>query len=318
MATAHTENVVPFLTPREKQVTILIVEDDDLALDYLQARVQELGYKILTANNGKEALDVLGKNKNAIDVVLMDRLMPVMDGIAAVLRMKEDTALRRVPVVMLTGAGSTQDVQDGIKAGVFYYLTKPVDDNILRSILIGAAREAKQNKTIGEEMNRYRAGFNLIHTCKFEFRTLDEAEQLAAFVARCFPDPERALPGILHLLVNAVEHGILQIGYEKKSELLENQIWRAEIERRQTMDHYKTRKANAVITRKEEGIYIVVTDEGEGFVWQSYMSIDPARAGDNHGRGIAQARASSFDKLTFNEKGNQAIGFVGREMRLDW
>ena len=48
------------------------------------------------------------------------------------------------------------------------------------------------------------------------------------------------------------------------------------------------------------------------------MSIDPARAGDNHGRGIAQANSMSFDELKYNQEGNQAIAFVGKEKALSW
>lgn len=48
------------------------------------------------------------------------------------------------------------------------------------------------------------------------------------------------------------------------------------------------------------------------------MTIEPARAGDNHGRGIAQACATSFDKLTYNEVGNQVVAFVGETPFLEW
>jgi hypothetical protein len=48
------------------------------------------------------------------------------------------------------------------------------------------------------------------------------------------------------------------------------------------------------------------------------MAIDPSRAGDNHGRGIAQANAVSFDKLVYNPRGNQAIAFVSGQAKLEW
>ena len=65
-------------------------------------------------------------------------------------------------------------------------------------------------------------------------------------------------------------------------------------------------------------MYVVITDQGDGFDWKKFMRIDPSRAGDNHGRGIAQANATSFDKLTYNDKGNQVIAFVGLEKQLEW
>jgi anti-sigma regulatory factor (Ser/Thr protein kinase) len=126
------------------------------------------------------------------------------------------------------------------------------------------------------------------------------------------------LPGLAELMINAVEHGNLEIGYERKSQLLESGTWKEEIARRLEDEKYWERSAEAVLSRKEDGIYFVVTDQGEGFNWQRYMMIDPSRAGDNHGRGIAQANAVSFDKLAYNAKGNQVVAFVSSHQQLEW
>ena len=315
---SRAENIVPFLSAGNRPLTILAVEDDRLQRVFLDEQIREIGHRTLQAMDGQEALDLLRKNKDGIDVVLMDRMMPVMDGLTAVRHMKDDPELRKIPVIMVTGAASSQEMQEGLEAGVFYYLTKPVDENVLRSVLLAATREAEQNRTLNTELRKHRASFDLIQTCRFRFRTLAEAECLAAFMAHCFPDPERALGGLAELMINAVEHGNLEIGYDRKGELLDAGTWRSEIERRQDADAYKVRTAEAAITRKDEGVYAVITDQGTGFEWRRYMSIDPSRAGDNHGRGIAQARAMNFDRLTYNDQGNQAIAFISAQPRLEW
>ena len=61
-----------------------------------------------------------------------------------------------------------------------------------------------------------------------------------------------------------------------------------------------------------------IIDTGKGFQWRKYMEIDPARAQDNHGRGIAQANAVSFDQLEYNDIGNEVTAFVSNEAELDW
>jgi hypothetical protein len=219
---------------------------------------------------------------------------------------------------MVTGAAGPKDIQEGISAGVFYYLAKPVEEDVLRSVLLAATREAQQIKTLADELKKHRTSFNLIQTCKFQLSTLDEAECLAAFMAHCFPEPDKVLQGLAELLINSIEHGLLNIGYERKTELIENGTWRAEILRRQGDAKYKDKYVEAVISRKDNGIYVVITDPGDGFSWKRYMDIDPSRAGDSHGRGIAQANAISFDKLTYNEKGNQSIAFVDNRVSLKW
>lgn len=301
-----------------KPMSVLAVEDDMLSMEFLKAQISELGHDMFTAQDGRQALSVLEANRGEIDVVLMDREMPVMDGLTAVKRMKDSPALRNIPVIMVTGADSTDEMREGLDAGVFYYLTKPVEEDMLRSVLSAAVREAQQARTLAEELGKHKTSFDLIDTAKFKFRTLAEAESLAAFLANCFPEPERVLSGLGELLVNAIEHGNLGVGYDKKTELVDADTWRAEVDRMQSLPQHAHKTATATIAHKEDGTYVVIEDQGEGFEWQKFMKIDPARAGDNHGRGIAQAATTSFDKLTYNEAGNQAVVFVGKNKQLDW
>jgi two-component system cell cycle response regulator len=312
------DNIVPFLRREDRVLTILVVEDDRIERMFMEEQIKDLGHSMTAAENGQQALEKLRDMGEQIDVILMDKMMPVMDGLTAVRRIKENADYRKIPIVMITGAATAKDIQEGIDAGVFYYLTKPVNEDVLKSVLSAATREANQTRSLNEELGRHKSSFNLINTCKFHFRTLDEAESLSAFMAHCFPDPQRVLPGLAELMVNAVEHGLCEIGYDRKSELIDSGTMRAEIQRRQSLPEYKDRVAEAVITHKDNGIYAVITDPGRGFEWRRYMSIEPSRAKDNHGRGIAQANALSFDKLTYNESGNQAIAFVSKTSQINW
>lgn len=297
---------------------VLIVEDDPMEIDLLKPQIDTLGYSILTAINGQNALEILQKNRHQIDTVLMDREMPIMNGLNAVKHIKNDPELRTIPIIMVTGAASASNIKEGIDAGVFYYLTKPFEENVLCSILSAAIRDFQRSKTLSKELGKHKASFELIETAKFSFRTLSEAESLAAFIANCFPDPQRTLPGLGELLINAVEHGNLGVGYAQKTKLIESGTWRSEIDYLQKLPHYKNKKATATISHKKNGIYVIIEDQGDGFAWKNFLNIDPARAGDNHGRGIAQANTISFDQLTYNDKGNQAVAFVGHQSQLEW
>jgi two-component system, cell cycle response regulator len=305
----------PLLVPAAP-ARILAVDDDLMAIRFLANQITGLGHIVLKAGNGQEALTLLESER--IDVVLMDREMPVMDGLTAVRRMKDSPRLRHIPVVMVTSADSAAEMREGMEAGVFYYLAKPVEEEQLRSVLSAAVRDAAQTRTLTEELEKHRASFGLIETCRFQFRTLPEAESLAAFMANCFPDPRRVLPGLGELLINAIEHGNLGLGYARKTALIDSGAWRAEVERLQASPEHAGKTATATIAHKPDGIYVSIEDQGEGFAWQKYMRIDPARAGDNHGRGIAQANAVSFDRLAYAKNGTQAVAFVGRESKLEW
>ncbi|MFN3701690.1 MAG: response regulator [Alphaproteobacteria bacterium] len=302
----------------EENISILIVEDDPLSMQFLAVQIEALEHKFFKAENGLQALDFLESPKNKIDIILMDREMPVMDGIKAVQKIKSNPSLRNIPIIMVTSADTTKEMREGLDAGMFYYLTKPVEPDMLRSVLAAATKEVQQNKTLEFELGQHRSSFHLIETCRFKFKKLEEAESLAAFIANCFPDPKRVLVGLGELMINAVEHGNLGIGYAQKTALIENGTWRGEIERLQSLPQNEDKFVTVTMTHKDDGTYVVIDDCGDGFDWQNYMQIDPARAADNHGRGIAQANALSFDKLVYNAKGNQAVAFVSNKKQLEW
>lgn len=306
------------LLEKAKPINILAVEDDQVAMSFLDGQIRGMGHDVVTAVNGQKALDILENHPDSIDVVLMDKIMPVMDGLSAVKRMKANSLLRHIPVIMITGDESVEEMREGLDAGVFYYLVKPVEDEMLRPVLAAAIREAQQSKTLSNELGKHKASFNLIDTAKFNFRTLDEARSLAAFIANCYPEPKRVLAGLGELLINAIEHGNLGIGYNKKTELIDKNIWESEVKRLQKLPENEHKFATATIAHKVDGTYVVVEDQGDGFSWKNYMHIDPSRAGHNHGRGIAQANTISFDKLIYNQKGNQAVAFVGLGKQLEW
>lgn len=297
---------------------ILAVDDDATALLFLETELAELGYGVQTAENGAKALELLRQAPDAVDVIILDRMMPVMDGIAVVRRTKSDPELRHIPIVMLTGADDAEEVSEGVDVGVFYYLAKPLDSSLLESVLNSAMRDAEQKRAFRAELLQQRHGFQLIDTCKFTFRTIDEALDLANFMANCFPDPEQVQPGLAELLINAVEHGNLEIGYGKKAELVRDDGWREEIDRRLDHPDYKDRRAEAVFTHRGQDLCVVVTDQGKGFDWRSFLKIDPSRAADGNGRGIALAVTVSFDKVVFNKAGNQVIGLVSPDSPIDW
>lgn len=113
------------------------------------------------------------------------------------------------------------------------------------------------------------------------------------------------ITGISELMINAVEHGNLGISYEEKSVLISENQWQQEIERRQADPRWAEKIATVVFERRERTYYLQISDQGEGFDWSQFMEVEPSRAMHNHGRGIAMANMLSFDKLVYNDKGNQ-------------
>ncbi len=108
---------------------ILIADDNPENLDIFQTRLAAHGYEILTATDGEQALAVAREKQP--DLILLDVMMPKMDGIEVCRHLKADSSFPFVPIVMLTAKAGLQDVVAGLEAGADEYLTKPVDHTAL-------------------------------------------------------------------------------------------------------------------------------------------------------------------------------------------
>lgn len=299
------KNVLP-----TDKTTILAVDDNPTALDLIRLMLQNQEYEVLTAVNGRDALEVLRANGEAVDIILLDRLMPEMDGIEFCKRIKADEKFRALPVIMQTAAGRPQEIKEGIEAGVFYYLVKPLVPDTLLSIVASAKDKVCKYRQHNTELLQRKEGIALVQTMKCAFRTIEEGDLLAAFLAPFFPDPDLVITGISELFLNAVEHGNLAISYELKGELVRANKWKEEVNRRLVDPRFRNRMVTVVYDRKPNGYMLKIHDEGEGFNWQQFLHVDTARVTHNHGRGIAMAKMMSFDELFYNARGNQVTAIV--------
>lgn len=110
---------------------ILIVDDEPFNVDYLEQELADLGYATASAGNGQEALEKVGTE--APDLILLDVMMPVMDGFTVCRMLKENDETRLIPIVMITALDGFDDRIKGIEAGADDFLTKPVNQRELRA-----------------------------------------------------------------------------------------------------------------------------------------------------------------------------------------
>ena len=109
----------------ERIIHLLIAEDSPTQAASLQAMLEEYGYQVRVANNGRLALDAIREHKP--DLVISDVVMPEMDGFDFCRALKDDPGLKDIPVVLLTALSDPQDIVRGLSARTDYYLTKPFD-----------------------------------------------------------------------------------------------------------------------------------------------------------------------------------------------
>jgi class 3 adenylate cyclase len=125
---------------------ILVVDDNETNRDILVTRLEAHGYQTLQAADGEEALRGVAQHRP--DLVLLDVMMPNLDGVEACRRLKSDRAVAFTPVILVTAKAATQDIVAGLDAGADEYLTKPVD----QAALVARVRSALRIKSLHEQV----------------------------------------------------------------------------------------------------------------------------------------------------------------------
>lgn len=289
---------------------VLVVDDNPQDRSLLVEHLTGEGYHTEVAYDGQHAWDWLESNPSRVDVILLDKMMPRMTGLELCVKIKKHLQLMMVPVIFQTAANDRQDILDGINAGAYYYLTKPYDKDMLLSIVRTAANDYANFKELQREVRKNVEGLGLMREARFVFRTIEQAHDLGAILANTTPDPTRTVIGLTELLVNAVEHGNLGITYQEKTQLNGSNKWITEIERRLAHPDNVLKKVEVHYERDSDHIRFTIKDDGPGFDWKPFLVIDPLRAFDTHGRGIAMANLLSFDSLEYRGSGNEVVGVV--------
>src|SRR3990170_4892681 len=115
-----------------------------------------------------------------VDVVLVDRSMPRRGGMEKQKRIKEEPRLRTLPVILQTAASAPDEVLEGIRAGAYYYLTKPYDPQTLLAVVNTAAHDYAEYKDLQQRVRQGVECLTLIETATLLLRTVEQARDTAA------------------------------------------------------------------------------------------------------------------------------------------
>lgn len=131
--------------------TILIVDDEPAGRHTLESILEGQGYQLEMAGNGAEAL--AKASQISPDVILLDVMMPGMDGFEVCRRIRSDPALAEIPIIMLTALDDRQSLLDGLDSGADDYITKPYDRFELRARLLGITRLNRYRKLVDDRVH---------------------------------------------------------------------------------------------------------------------------------------------------------------------
>lgn len=293
------------LTP--SPLKVLVVEDVPEVRGLVARAITTFGHQGQEAGGGEEALSLC--ERALPDVVLTDILMPGTDGLTLTQRIRERWPA--CPVVVMTGRSDEASAIAALKAGACDYLKKPINPDALRAALEGVAQvlDAQRAQSLGG-LPVERLDFQIVLG-----NTLDRLVPLTSLLLRDVA-PLLAGPARFHLrialqelLVNAIEHGNLEISADDKMDALTRGDYDRLVEARRQDGRFQGRCVTVGITydRAKSSVRFRITDQGAGFDWRRILArVETLGTAPNGaGRGIFLVRTLVSD-LTFNDKGNEA------------
>jgi len=213
---------------------ILVVDDDFLNRVVLSTSLQEQGYEVAMAENGVQALEMLGSEP--FDVVLLDLVMPELDGFQVLERMKADSVQREIPVIVISALDEMESILRCIEMGATDYLPKPFDAALLRARL-NASLADKRLRDIEreylEQVDRVISAAGAVEAGTFECASLDSVaarDDALGKLARVFQNMARQVYAREQSLRQKVQELQIEIDEAKKdrqvAEITETEYFR--------------------------------------------------------------------------------------------
>ncbi|MFW1677855.1 response regulator [Pontibacter sp. JAM-7] len=282
---------------------VLVIEDEEIVAGLIMRLLAKGDIDADEANCLADARQHL-QTPDDYAAIILDRQLPDGDGLTLLQELQQHDTLKHIPVIFNTALERPEEVRQGVDAGAYWYLTKPIDPKMLLSVVKAAMEHFLSAKEASHNLNRALRTNRFLLEGKYRVRTVEDARQLAEGLSMLCPDPDRAWLGLSEMLLNAVEHGSLKVTYEDKTRLMLAGEYHEEIQRRQQDPKYMMAYVDVDVVCHTEYTRITIQDQGEGFDWSKYLEFSVERALDPHGRGIAMTCQVSFDRVEYAGNGN--------------
>jgi DNA-binding response OmpR family regulator/anti-sigma regulatory factor (Ser/Thr protein kinase) len=309
----------------QNKKTILVVDDDAMNINIISLIIENQ-YAIETASNGEEALKIAMNNPP--DLILLDVVMPFMDGFETCMHLKQAPETRDIPVIFNTSKSEAEDIIKGLKLGAVDYVIKPFNRKELLFRINRIVEMTQNNKELNDLLQtrteKLQETTNLLHLAK-------EKSQLKKYVTQfqiVIPSQMKFVNQVIHFLgdcyqsickthnlntyhieislieslTNAIIHGNLEV----PSHLKQNNWDKFDdlVKERESIPEYADRKVTLNFRRDDHQIEFEIEDQGQGF--DLLIVPDPTTTEGlllPHGRGLMLIR-SFMDQVNWNDKGN--------------
>jgi response regulator RpfG family c-di-GMP phosphodiesterase len=260
---------------------------------------------IVEADSTAEVFKILKSFGGRISAIVTSLKLPDMEGIDFLRQLKRNLSWNYIPTIVITNDINEKNLVESMNAGAFYYLEKPFGELVFTSVMNKALKDFTTyvfylSKAQNVQISR------LITQGQFKLRTFKEGYEVADWLASLCMGKSRddIVVGFIELLINAIEHGNLEVGYDEKSSLMKEGNYLDRLVERLELPQYKNKFVLVDFERNSEELTVTITDQGKGFEYGKYLVMDKKRMFHSHGKGIIMASNLYFDHLKYSEMGN--------------
>lgn len=245
-------------------------------------------------------------------VIVGGRLIDVLSDLLTV---RDEATLSHLPVLTVLSQGREEQIAACVRSGAFYCFLEPVDRALLGAMLRAASAVVSPKAEPDPALAVFVQSMPHVKEIVLSVRSLADAQLVSAFVSELCPQPARQALGVSELLLNAIEHGSLEISGEEKAALVRAGKFHGAVAERSLDPRFAEREVTVWLRRSTDHVEIVCEDQGPGFDWKAQESAAPPDPDAPCGRGIALSRALAFDSLEFLGRGNVAVARARLERR---
>jgi response regulator RpfG family c-di-GMP phosphodiesterase len=271
----------------------------------------ESDIEVLEAESSAEAKAILKENQGNISAIVTSFVLPDVDGIDFLRDLKRDLSSNYIPSIVITNDINEKNLVESMNAGAFYYLERPFGESVFVSVLQKALKDYTTYVFyLGKAQNVNIS--RLICRGQFAFQTFKEGYEVADWLASLCAGQARddLVVGFIELLINAVEHGNLEVGYDEKSEMMKEGNYIEKVLKRLELPKFKDRYVLVEFEHRKTELEVTICDEGKGFDFENYLVMDKKRMFHSHGKGIIMAKNLYFDELFYTEPGNKVTAKI--------
>lgn len=285
------------------KISILAIDDEEDNIFIINKIIQDNLSDLCNCicfENSVEGWEFLYSNPLSVNIIILDQMMPFIDGIDFAKKVNNVDLLKDIPIIMQSGKIGVSNHQNALKAGSYYYLNKPFSPDILLSVIEIIIKDILLKQELSQEIKHSEYS----EEKHFEISNLKEAKVIVSKLCKLSNSNQVNIAiSLLKLIENCIEHNILGIGYQRKLNLLEQRKFEKELN---SLMKEKQNDMKVNISWQEisdNKIEIIIGSEGKDFIWENYLSYSVDRLCDINGRGISFAN-KNLDNLKYVMNGS--------------